>query len=195
MGALGKELFAFGKPDWLIPFAMYVFGPFHAAAFLSCVEIFRSKLAKFMKYLNLPIILLYIGWLPYSVNGQWTSCMIIGVYSQWWLRTRRPKWFAKVSSFPPRKTTLIHITQYNYILSAALDGGSQVILFILSFAVFGARGKAIMFPSWWGNYYKIVGLVGQDREDTDLSSSKRTPPKRNAGFSQVIDDRRAPQYT
>ncbi|KAJ7352622.1 OPT oligopeptide transporter [Mycena albidolilacea] len=105
MGALGKELFAFGKPDWLIPFAM------------------------FMKYLNLPIILLYIGWLPYS---QWTSCMIIGVYSQWWLRTRRPKWFAK----------------YNYILCAALDGGSQVILFILSFAVFGASGKAIMFPSW-----------------------------------------------
>ncbi|KAJ7822327.1 OPT oligopeptide transporter protein-domain-containing protein [Mycena olivaceomarginata] len=112
MGALGKELFAFGKRYWLIPFAMH--------------------LAKFMKYLNLPIILLYIGWLPYSVNGQWTSCMIIGVYSQWWLRTRRPKWFAK----------------YNYILSAALDGGSQVILFILSFAVFSASGKAIMFPSW-----------------------------------------------
>ncbi|KAJ7771898.1 OPT superfamily oligopeptide transporter [Mycena olivaceomarginata] len=107
-GCSREELFAFGKPYWLIPFAML------------------------MKYLNLPIILLYIGWLPYSVNGQWTSCMITGVYSQWWLRTRRPKWFAK----------------YNYILSAALDGGSQVILFILSFAVFGASGKAIMFPSW-----------------------------------------------
>ncbi|KAJ7884544.1 OPT oligopeptide transporter [Mycena olivaceomarginata] len=107
MGALGKELFAFGKPDWLIPFAI-------------CVEFSdpKSKLAKFVKYLNLPIILLYIGWLPYS---QWASCMIIG-------------WSAK----------------YNYILSAVLDGGSKIILFILSFAVFGASGKAIMFPSWWG---------------------------------------------
>ncbi|KAJ7713023.1 OPT oligopeptide transporter [Mycena olivaceomarginata] len=123
MGALGKELFAFGKPDWLIPFAMYV------VAVVWKFSDLKSKLAKFMIYLNFPIILLYIGWLPYS---QWTSCMIIGVYSQWWLRTRRPKWFAK----------------YNYILSAALDGGSQVILFILSFTVFSASGKAIMFPSW-----------------------------------------------
>ncbi|KAJ7816982.1 OPT oligopeptide transporter [Mycena olivaceomarginata] len=135
MGALGKELFAFGKPYWLIPFAMFL-GLFMPLPFwLWKFSDPKSKLAKFMKYLNLPIILLYIGWLPYSVNGQWTSCMIIGVYSQWWLRTRRPKWFAK----------------YNYILSAALDGGSQVILFILSFAVFGASGKAITFPSWWGN--------------------------------------------
>lgn len=41
--------------------------------------------------------------------------------------------------------------QYNYLMSAALDGGSQVIMFILSFAVFGASGSAITFPSWWGN--------------------------------------------
>ncbi|KAJ7245016.1 OPT oligopeptide transporter protein-domain-containing protein [Mycena haematopus] len=136
MGALGKELFAFGKPYWLIPFAMFL-GLFMPLPFWLVWKYSdpKSKLAQFMKYLNLPIILLYIGWLPYSVNGQWTSCMIIGTYSQWWLRTRRPKWFAK----------------YNYILSAALDGGSQVILFILSFAVFGASGNAVPFPSWWGN--------------------------------------------
>ncbi|KAJ7625378.1 OPT oligopeptide transporter protein-domain-containing protein [Mycena polygramma] len=136
MGALGKELFAFGKPYWLIPFAMFL-GLFIPLPFWLVWKFSppKSNLAKFMKYLNLPIILLYIGWLPYSVNGQWTSCMIIGVYSQWWLRTRRPNWFAK----------------YNYILSAALDGGSQVILFILSFAVFGASGNAVVFPTWWGN--------------------------------------------
>lgn len=90
----------------------------------------KSKLAKFMKYLNLPIILLYIGWLPYSVNGtfenalhtvsidaiphyvgQWWSCMVIGVYSQWWLRTRRPNWFAKVGILLISKERgfLIHI--------------------------------------------------------------------------------------
>lgn len=40
---------------------------------------------------------------------------MIGFASQWWLRTRRPGWFKK----------------YNYLLSAALDGGSQVIIFIL----------------------------------------------------------------
>ena len=43
------------------------------------------------------------------------SCVVIGFVSQWWLRTHRPGWFKK----------------YNYLLSAALDGGSQVIIFIL----------------------------------------------------------------
>ncbi|KAJ7650709.1 OPT oligopeptide transporter protein-domain-containing protein [Roridomyces roridus] len=136
MGALGKELFAHGRPYWLIPFGMFM-GLFMPLPFWIVWKFLdpKSRPAKFLKYLNLPIILLYIGWLPYSVNGQWTSCMIIGIYSQWWLRTRKPRWFNK----------------YNYILSAALDGGSQVILFILSFAVFGASGKAVDFPFWWGN--------------------------------------------
>lgn len=43
------------------------------------------------------------------------SCVVIGFASQWWARTRRPRWFKS----------------RNYLLSAALDGGSQVILFIL----------------------------------------------------------------
>ena len=34
----------------------------------------------------------------------------VGFVSQWWLRTRHPRWFAK----------------YNYILAAGLDGGTQV---------------------------------------------------------------------
>ncbi|KAF8919170.1 OPT oligopeptide transporter protein-domain-containing protein [Mucidula mucida] len=138
MGALGKELFTYGKPAgyWIIPFGM-VIGllapiPFWLVYHFSNPE---SKLAKTMKYLNIPIITLYIGYLPYSVNGQWWSCLVIGFVSQWWLRTRRPGWFVK----------------YNYLMSAALDGGSQVILFILSFAVFGASGNAVDFPSWWGN--------------------------------------------
>ncbi|KAJ7086088.1 OPT oligopeptide transporter [Mycena belliarum] len=133
MGALGKELFAFGKPYWLIPFAMFL-GLFIPLPFWLVWKFSdpKSNLAKLMKYLNLPIILLYIGYLPYSVNGQWTSCMVIGVYSQWWLRKKHPQWFNK----------------YNYIMSAALDGGSQVILFILSFAVFGASGKGVAFPFW-----------------------------------------------
>ncbi|KAJ7678482.1 OPT oligopeptide transporter [Mycena rosella] len=135
MGALGKDLFSFGKPYWLIPFAMFL-GLFVPLPFWLVWKFSdpKSRIAKFAKYLNLPIILLYIGYLPYSVNGQWTSCMIIGVYSQWYLRKKRPQWFNK----------------YNYILSAALDGGSQVILFILSFAVFGASGKSVEFPFWWG---------------------------------------------
>ncbi|KAF7316771.1 OPT oligopeptide transporter [Mycena chlorophos] len=136
MGAFGKELFAHGKQYWLVPFAMFL-GLLFPLPFWGVWKLCnpKSKLTKSIKYLNLPIILLHIGFLPYSVNGQWTSCMIIGTLSQWWWRTRRPASFKK----------------YNYLTSAALDGGSQVILFILSFAVFGASGNAIEFPFWWGN--------------------------------------------
>ncbi|PPQ78625.1 hypothetical protein CVT25_010589 [Psilocybe cyanescens] len=141
MGAFGKELFSIGKPAgyWIIPFALHVefIGLFVPLPFYIVWRYSRpdSRSAKAMKYINVPVITLYIGWLPYSVNGQWWPCLVIGVFSQWWLRTRRPRWFVK----------------YNYLLSAALDGGSQVILFVLSFAVFGASGNAIPFPTWWGN--------------------------------------------
>ena len=36
--------------------------------------------------------------------------------------------------------------KYNYILGGALDGGAQVMIFILSFAVFGAAGVQKPFP-------------------------------------------------
>ncbi len=36
-------------------------------------------------------------------------------------------------------------------MAAALDGGTQVLVFILTFAVAGGSGKAVPFPTWAGN--------------------------------------------
>ena len=33
-----------------------------------------------------------------------------------------------------------------------MDGGTQVIVFILTFAVFGGAGKSVAFPTYWGNH-------------------------------------------
>ncbi|OSD07818.1 OPT oligopeptide transporter [Trametes coccinea BRFM310] len=136
MGALGKELFAFGKPYYLVAFAIFI-GLLFPIPFWIVHKLAPkgSVIARGAEYIITPIVALYVGYLPYSVNGQWWSCFVIGFMSQVWARSRRPKWFKK----------------YNYLTSAALDGGSQVILFILSFAVFGASGDAIAFPNWWGN--------------------------------------------
>jgi hypothetical protein len=60
---------------------------------------------------------------------------MIGFASQWFVRKYRPSTFIK----------------YNYILSAAMDGGTQVLVFILTFAVFGGGGKSVPFPPYWGN--------------------------------------------
>ncbi|OCH87078.1 OPT oligopeptide transporter [Obba rivulosa] len=136
MGALGRELFSFGKPYYLIAFAIFI-GLAFPIPFWLIHRYSRpgSLVSKLAAYINTPIIALYVGYLPYSVNGQWWSCVVIGFAAQWWARSRRPAWFKK----------------YNYLTSAALDGGSQIILFILSFAVFGASGNAVNFPNWWGN--------------------------------------------
>ena len=112
-----QELYTFGKPYWLIPFAIFL-GLFMPMPFYFMYNLLPkgSILAKSMAYLHVPIITLYIGFLPFSVNGQyvrhpcfwegkwiwkyrWWSCLVIGLASQWWARTRRPAWFKKVDTF------------------------------------------------------------------------------------------------
>jgi len=102
----------------------------------------------------------YIGWLCVSINSSILSYFSIAWVCQWWLRTRHPKCF----------------TKYNYILAAALDRGTQVplckclvlhmdysrqlqvMVFILSFAAFGASGDSHLFPAWWGANQGSKGL-------------------------------------
>ncbi|KAH8099561.1 OPT oligopeptide transporter [Cristinia sonorae] len=84
---------------------------------------------------NTAIILQYSAYMSVGINTSVNPAMVIGIFSQWWVRTRYPRWF----------------TKYNYVVAAALDGGTQVISFILNFAVFGASGTAHPFPTWWGN--------------------------------------------
>ena len=83
----------------------------------------------------LPIIYQYMQWMSAGTNSPILMTIIIGVLSQVWLRRYHPGWYKK----------------YNYILGGALDGGAQVMIFVLSFAVFGASGKSRPFPAWAGN--------------------------------------------
>ncbi|KAF6807186.1 peptide transporter mtd1 [Colletotrichum musicola] len=85
--------------------------------------------------INTTIIVAFAG-KTYFGNTSWIwSSIAVGFFSQFWLRRRLPRVYNK----------------YNYLIGAALDGGSQVVIFILSFAVFGASGKEHPFPTWWGN--------------------------------------------
>ncbi|KAI2638736.1 putative OPT peptide transporter Mtd1 [Hypomontagnella submonticulosa] len=85
--------------------------------------------------INTAIILQYAGY-NYFGNTSWIwSTIAVGIFSQLWLRRRMPGIYNK----------------YNYLIGAALDGGSQLVIFILSFAVFGASGTTYPFPTWWGN--------------------------------------------
>lgn len=79
----------------------------------------------------LPVIYQYAQWLTTGVNSVILTTIFAGLVSQVWLRRYHPAWFRK----------------YIYILGGAIDGGTQIMVFILSFAVFGASGVSRPFPN------------------------------------------------
>ncbi|KAF2156495.1 OPT superfamily oligopeptide transporter [Myriangium duriaei CBS 260.36] len=85
--------------------------------------------------INTPLIASYAGLYYYGNTSFIWSSIVVGVFSQMWLRRRKPNIYNK----------------YNYLIGAGLDGGSQIVIFVLSFAVFGASGQSRPFPQWWGN--------------------------------------------
>ncbi|KZO97758.1 OPT superfamily oligopeptide transporter [Calocera viscosa TUFC12733] len=130
-GGLAHELFSVGgRYEWVS--LAYVVGLFVPVPFWIAHKYF-PKLG--LDYLYTPVIAYYIGWLCVGINSSITSYFAVAFLSQWYLRRKHPEWFRK----------------YNYILAAALDGGTQVMVFILSFAVQGASGASNPFPGWWGN--------------------------------------------
>jgi hypothetical protein len=96
------------------------------------------KIGKFdTSEINLPQFIQYAGYIPYN---QSQTCVLFtwitaGFYVQYYLRNYRPRIFR----------------DYSYLITGAFDGASLTVLFILSFAVFGAAGVSHPFPSWWGN--------------------------------------------
>ncbi|KAF7557926.1 hypothetical protein G7Z17_g298 [Cylindrodendrum hubeiense] len=63
------------------------------------------------------------------------SQIATGLFSQYFMRLKHPAWFGK----------------YNYIVGGGLDAGAKVMMFILTFSVFGGSGDEVSFPTWWGN--------------------------------------------
>jgi OPT family oligopeptide transporter len=104
----------------------------------------------FWRYINLSIICWYMGYLFVGINSAILMYFLLGFVAQWWLRKRHPVFFVK----------------YNYIVSAALDGGTQVMVFILTFAVFGGSGKAVPFPTWAGNPDSSIHNLDYCMKDT-----------------------------
>ncbi|TDZ31976.1 Oligopeptide transporter 4 [Colletotrichum spinosum] len=129
--ALAKEMYGAAGRYVIVPIGLLI------GAVMPVIHWGLIRLAPRIKDwpINTTIIIAFAGNTYYG-NTSWIgSSIAVGVFSQFWLRRRMPRIYNK----------------YNYLIGAALDGGSQVVIFILSFAVFGASGKEHPFPSWWGN--------------------------------------------
>ncbi|ESK86284.1 oligopeptide transporter [Moniliophthora roreri MCA 2997] len=79
-----------------------------------------------------PVLCWTLGYLGVGINSSVFTTFLLAVFSQYYLRACRPRWFRK----------------YNFLMSAALDSGTQVMVFVFTFAVGGGSGKVIDFPRW-----------------------------------------------
>nr|AGA20378.1 oligopeptide transporter 7 [Phanerodontia chrysosporium] len=132
--SLAKELYSPSGPYFVIPMGLIIgFGP----VILQWLISKRWQKIGPLKVNNilLPVIFTYMQWLSAGTTSPILMTIVVGILSQVWLRRYHPGWYKK----------------YNYILGGALDGGAQVMIFLLSFAVFGASGKSRPFPAWAGN--------------------------------------------
>ncbi|KAH3662227.1 hypothetical protein OGAPHI_005475 [Ogataea philodendri] len=139
-GALAKELFVIGKTYYIVPLSLVIgFGlplPFYLAHRLRPTWRFDT--------IKTPVLVWYVGWLCVGVNSSITTYFIAAFISQFYFKKYRPNYFRK----------------YNYIVAAALIGGAQVAVFVISFAVGGAGGPNSnhSFPRWWGNLNGATGI-------------------------------------
>ncbi|KAF6765569.1 OPT oligopeptide transporter protein-domain-containing protein [Ephemerocybe angulata] len=79
-----------------------------------------------------PVLCFGTGYLVVGINSSVLTMFSIALSSQLYLRRHQPRWFRK----------------YNFLLSAALDGGTQVMVFVFTFALAGGSGKATEMPHW-----------------------------------------------
>ncbi|KAF1992314.1 OPT superfamily oligopeptide transporter [Aulographum hederae CBS 113979] len=89
-------------------------------------------------YLITPVICWYLGFLSVGINSSLTFYFAIGFFVQYYVRKRYPRGFLK----------------YNYLIAAAISGGTEVLVFVTTFAVQGGSGKERPFPPYWGNNFQ-----------------------------------------
>ncbi|KDE06510.1 hypothetical protein MVLG_03161 [Microbotryum lychnidis-dioicae p1A1 Lamole] len=127
-GALGKEMYGPHNKYFLIPLGLLI-GLFVPVPFYLGHRLF-PKLR--LDRLITPQLVFSLGFLSVGINSGIMSLFLLAIWSQFYMRKRHPTFFRK----------------YNYLLAAALDGGTDFMVFISTFAVNGGAGKQYTFPTW-----------------------------------------------
>ncbi|KAF9458297.1 OPT oligopeptide transporter [Collybia nuda] len=127
-GALGKPLYQTGTRYGFVPYMLFA-----GLGFPIPFWYLHKKYPKFgFNYVFTPILVAELGFLSVGINSSVFTSFLLAVFSQYYLRKYRATWFRK----------------YNFLLSAALDGGTSVMVFIYTFAVGGGSGTVRPFPNW-----------------------------------------------
>ncbi|KIK05428.1 hypothetical protein K443DRAFT_641227 [Laccaria amethystina LaAM-08-1] len=127
-GALAKPLYATGTRYGFVPYMLIA-----GLGFPIPFWLLHRKYPKFgFNYVFTPILVAELGVFSAGINSSLFAMFLLTIYSQYYLRKYHATWFRK----------------YNFLLSAALDGGTAVMVFVYTFAVGGGSGKVVPFPTW-----------------------------------------------
>ncbi|KAI7933395.1 hypothetical protein MJO28_017662 [Puccinia striiformis f. sp. tritici] len=126
-GIFSRRLFLFGQRYSAVSWGMVV-GLFLPIPFFVAGK--RWPRYKFNLF-NVPLLLGITTGLYTLASAGEPMRIFIGLMSQFWARKYRTQWFQK----------------YNYILSAALDGGTELMVFFLAIVFQGGDGHTINFPT------------------------------------------------
>ncbi|KAH6893967.1 peptide transporter MTD1 [Coprinopsis sp. MPI-PUGE-AT-0042] len=127
-GALAQHLYSPGGRYWIVPFSVLLGLLVPIPFWLAHKKWPHLKADKVVT----PILCWTLGYLNVGINSSVFTTFCLAVFSQYYLRRYRPRWFRK----------------YNFLMSAALDGGTQVMVFVFTFAVAGGSGKVVDMPRW-----------------------------------------------
>ncbi|KAH9440663.1 hypothetical protein Pst134EA_032254 [Puccinia striiformis f. sp. tritici] len=130
-GIFSRRLFLFGQRYSAVSWGMVVGLFLPIPLFVAGKRWPRYKFNLF----NVPLLLGIITGLYTLASAGEPMRIFIGLMSQFWARKYRTQWFRK----------------YNYILSAALDGGTELMVFFLAIVFQGGDGHNINFPTYFLN--------------------------------------------
>ncbi|KAG0148358.1 hypothetical protein CROQUDRAFT_41489 [Cronartium quercuum f. sp. fusiforme G11] len=130
-GAFSSKLFLYDQRYFCIPMAIVV------GLLLPIPFFVAGKLWPKGKFdlVNVPLLTGSISTGYSGANAGRFVNMAVGMMSQFWARRYHPRLFRK----------------YNYICSAALDGGTQVAILVLSVLFQGTFGLQVKFPNYFLN--------------------------------------------
>lgn len=134
--ALAKYLYKSGQTYSIVPIGLAI-GAACVVVHWLVVKVVPRIRGLSLSDFNFPQFIQFAGYIPYNSPQ---TCVIFnqiasGFFVQYYLRNYHPRIFR----------------DYSYLIAGAFDGASLLVLFILSFAVFGAGGPSVPFPAWWGN--------------------------------------------
>ncbi|KAI8459070.1 oligopeptide transporter 4 [Phakopsora pachyrhizi] len=88
-----------------------------------------------LKYVNLPVLLLGACWIPPATPINYSSYILVGFIFQYVLRRTKFRWWSK----------------YNFVLSAGLDVGTVIGAIVIFFVLQLPRKGGSQGIDWWGN--------------------------------------------